>query len=224
MNENSGILLVNKSQNKSSFSLVTLLRKLTKIKKIGHAGTLDPFATGLMVMLIGKRYTQKSQDFITFDKTYICRLHLGFTTNTFDTESEKVFYSKKEPSFEELEKILKEFQGDITQIPPMFSAKKVNGQRLYKLARAGITIKREAIKVNVKTTLLSYKYPYIDLEITCSKGTYIRTIANDIGEKLDTGAYLTSLKRTRCGPYFLKDAITQEELSEKINLSEYLLA
>jgi len=223
MNEIKGILLVNKSPKKTSFSLVALLRKLTKIKKIGHAGTLDPFATGLMIMLIGKSYTQKSQDFINHDKTYVCRLHLGYATKTFDTESEKIFYSEKKPTFNELEEVLKEFQGDIEQIPPMFSAKKVNGQRLYKLARQGLLIKREKIKVNVKTTLIKYEYPYIDLEITCSKGTYIRTIANDIGEKLKTKAYLTALKRTRCGPYFLKDAIDQEKLDDNINLSELIL-
>ncbi|NGX32952.1 MAG: tRNA pseudouridine synthase B, partial [Candidatus Anoxychlamydiales bacterium] len=93
MNETKGILLVNKSTSKTSFSLVSLLRKLTKVKKIGHAGTLDPFASGLMIMLIGKSYTQKSLDFINHDKTYVCRLHLGYTTKTFDTEAEKVFYS-----------------------------------------------------------------------------------------------------------------------------------
>ncbi|HEU63912.1 MAG: tRNA pseudouridine synthase B [Candidatus Anoxychlamydiales bacterium] len=223
MNENFGILLVNKSKNKTSFSLVSLLRKLTKIKKIGHAGTLDPFATGLMIMLIGKEYTQKSSNFITFDKTYVCRLHLGYTTKTFDTEAEKVFHSKKEPTIQEVEEVLKEFQGDIEQTPPMFSAKKVNGQRLYKLARQGLSIKREKIKINVKTTLLSFEYPYIDLEITCSKGTYIRTIANDIGEKLKTGAYLITLTRTRCGPYFLKDATPQENLDENVNLSGLLI-
>lgn len=223
MNEILGILLVNKSKNKPSFSIVSQLRKITKIKKIGHAGTLDPFATGLMIMLIGKKYTQKSNDFITCDKTYICRLHLGYTTKTFDTESEKVFYSKKEPSKEELKQVLNEFQGDILQTPPMFSAKKVNGQRLYKLARQDIVIEREKIQVNVKTNLLAYEYPYIDLEITCSKGTYIRTIANDIGEKLKTGGYLITLTRMRCGDYLLKDAIDQEKLDINLNLSELLL-
>ncbi len=223
MNEPKGILLVNKSTSKTSFSLVSLLRKLTKVKKIGHAGTLDPFASGLMIMLIGKSYTQKSLDFINHDKTYVCRLHLGYTTKTFDTEAEKVFYSEKKPTTQQLEEVLKEFQGDIEQTPPMYSAKKVNGQRLYKLARQGLSIKREKIQVNVKTTLINYEYPYIDLEITSSKGTYIRTIANDIGEKLKTGAYLIALKRTRCGPYFLKDAIDQAKLDETINLSELLL-
>jgi len=223
MNENTGILLVNKSLNKTSFSIVSLLRKLTKIKKIGHSGTLDPFASGLMIMLIGKKYTQKSTEFINFDKTYICRLHLGYSTKTFDTEGEKIFYSNKEPTLEEVKKVLEEFQGNIEQIPPMFSAKKINGQKLYNLARKDIVIKREKIKVFVKTILLNYEYPYIDLEISCSKGTYIRTIANDIGEKLNTKAYLITLKRTRCGPYLLKDAIDQENLNEKINFSELLI-
>ncbi|NGX63183.1 MAG: tRNA pseudouridine synthase B [Candidatus Anoxychlamydiales bacterium] len=223
MNEVSGILLVNKTKNRSSFSIVHLLRRLTKIKKIGHSGTLDPFATGLMIMLIGSSYTKKSQDFTNHDKTYSCRLHLGYTTETFDTESEKVHISKKEPTLEEVQDVISNFQGDIKQLPPMFSAKKVNGQRLYKLARQGLTIKRELISINVETKLIAYDYPYIDLEISCSKGTYIRAIADDIGKKLKTGAYLIDLKRTRCGPYFLKDAIDQEKLDEKINLKPYLL-
>lgn len=223
MNENFGILLINKSKNTTSFDLVSLLRRLTKIKKIGHCGTLDPFATGLMIMLLGKTYTKRSNDFINFDKTYICQLHLGYITKSFDTEEKRVFYSKKKPTLEEVKQTLKDFQGNIEQLPPMFSAKKINGQRLYKLARKGIEIKRKKIKVNVQTKLLNFKYPYLHLEITCSKGTYMRAIANDIGKKLKTGAYLTDLTRIRCGPYFLKDALCQEMLNDKVNLTEFLI-
>jgi tRNA pseudouridine55 synthase len=222
MNELSGILLINKSEKKPSFSLVNILRKLLKIKKIGFAGTLDPFAKGLMIMLIGKDYTKRSQDLTNFNKTYTCSLHLGYSTKTFDTESKKEFISDKKPENEEVENILKEFQGNILQTPPMFSAKKVNGQRLYKLARQNIEIKREKIQVRIKTTLLKYRYPFLDLEIECSKGTYIRSIANDIGNKLNTGAYLTSLTRIKTGPFDLKDAILQEDL-EKINLKDFLI-
>lgn len=223
MNENSGILLVNKEKNKNSFSLVSLLRKITKIKKIGHAGTLDPFATGLMIMLIGKEYTKKSSFFLNQEKEYLCKLHLGFTTKSFDPEEALEFYSQKVPSSEELQKVLMQFQGTIQQLPPMYSAKKINGQKLYVLARKNITIERKPQKINIATKLISYEYPYIELKITCSKGTYIRSIANDMGEKLGCGAYLHTLTRTRCGMFNLKDAVDQNNLNENTNLKLLLL-
>lgn len=223
MNNQTGLLLVNKAANKTSFSLVSILRKLTNIKKIGHAGTLDPFATGLMIMLIGKDYTKKSDKFINHDKEYLCTLHLGYTTETFDTESEKVLVSKKVPTFDEIKKVIDLFQGEQKQIPPMYSAKKIKGQKLYDLARKGISIKREPINVNIEIKIEDYSYPHLDLKVSSSKGTYIRTLANDIGEKLETGAYLTKLIRTRCGPFHLKDAIDQEKLSTNINLTPLLI-
>ena len=223
MNETSGILLVNKSKNKSSFSIVHLLRKLTKIKKIGHAGTLDPFATGLMIMLIGKKYTIQSSLFLNQEKQYHCKIHLGFVTKSFDPEENLEFFSDKIPSLEEVQNAAAEFQGTIDQIPPMFSAKKINGQKLYHLARRDITIERKPVQVNVHTKLISYEYPYLELDITCSKGTYIRSIANDLGVKLKTGAYLHTLTRTRCGRFFLKSAIDQDLLDESTNFQTLLL-
>lgn len=221
--ENSGILLVNKAKGKSSFSIVHLLRKITKIKKIGHAGTLDPFATGLMIMLIGKEYTKKANVFVNNDKEYLSKIHLGYTTKSYDPEEKLEFKSDKIPTEEELKKVIDEFQGSIEQIPPMFSAKKINGQKLYNLARKDITIERKPIKINLITKLISYNYPFVELKITCSKGTYIRSIANDLGEKLQTGAYLHTLTRTRCGEYLLKDAIDQNNLNDNINLQSRLL-
>ncbi|MBN2479908.1 MAG: tRNA pseudouridine(55) synthase TruB [Parachlamydiales bacterium] len=214
MNNFEGILLVNKSQNKSSFSIVSILRKVLKVKKIGHCGTLDPFADGLMVMLIGKKYTRQSNLFLNQDKEYLAKLHLGYITNTFDTESEKEFVSDKVPTIDEIEKALDNFKGKIKQIPPMFSAKKVNGQKLYELARKGITIKREPIDIEIfKLEIFKYEYPFLQIRVKCSKGTYIRTLANDIGEKLNTGAYLSSLTRTKCGDFDIKDAIDQDKLT-----------
>lgn len=218
-----GILLVNKAKDKTSFSLVAILRRLTNIKKIGHAGTLDPFATGLMVMLIGKDYTKRSNDFINHDKEYVCSLHLGYTTKTFDTESEKKLHSNKVPPLDEINQVLDLFQGEQTQIPPMFSAKKVNGQKLCDLARKDIVIERKPININIDIKLESYSYPFLNLKILASKGTYIRTLANDIGEKLQTGAYLTKLIRTKCGQFDLKDAIDQQKLDENINLAPLLV-
>lgn len=223
MNEPNGILLVNKAKNKSSFSIVHLLRTLTKIQKIGHAGTLDPFATGLMIMLLGKEYTKQSSLFLNQEKQYVCKIHLGFTTKSYDPQEKLEFFSDKIPGTEEINKAIGEFQGTLDQIPPMFSAKRVNGQKLYHLARKGIVIERKPIKINILTKLLSYDYPYLELEIICSKGTYIRSIANDIGIKLKTGAYLHTLTRTRCGLFSLDKAVDQNSLNENTNIPSLLL-
>jgi tRNA pseudouridine55 synthase len=218
-----GILLVNKSKNKTSFSIVSQLRKTTKIKKIGHCGTLDPFATGLMVMLIGKAYTTRSNDFINHDKQYIAKICLGYTTRSFDTEEEKIFFSDKVPEKKEVEEIIKNYQGQIAQIPPMFSAKKVNGKKLYELARQGKEIERKPVLVTVNIQILSYSYPYLDISVTCSKGTYIRSLANDIGKDLNTGGYLESLIRIKSGPFNIKNAVDQNEIKEGFDISKHLI-
>jgi len=220
---NHGILLINKSEGKTSFSLVSLLRKITKEKKIGHAGTLDPFAKGLMVLLIGKKYTKMSNNFLNSDKEYFAKLHLGYITKSYDREEEKDFISDKIPSLEEVKKALEKFQGRIFQTPPMYSAKKVNGQKLCDLARKNIVIPRESVIIELTTKLISYNYPNLELQIKCSKGTYIRSIANDLGQILTCGAYLDSLTRTRSGNFHLKDAIDHEKLNESVNLKPYLL-
>lgn len=207
-----GILLVNKEKNRTSFSIISILRKKTKIKKIGHSGTLDPFATGVMVILIGKNYTKKSDSFISLEKEYIAKIELGKKTSSFDSETPFIAFSKKKPSLKEINDTLLSFQGEILQIPPMYSAKKIDGQKLYKLARKGIEIKREAIKIKVKIDLISYKYPFLDLKIACSKGTYIRSLANDIGKNLGSFGFLLELERTKVGNFKLEDCIDQKDL------------
>ncbi len=222
-NIQNGIILINKSKGKSSFSIVSQLRKATNIRKIGHCGTLDPFATGLMIMLVGKQFTKKADQFINYDKEYFATLHLGYSTNTYDSEGALEFCSDKVPAIEEIEKILLEFQGTIKQIPPMFSAKKINGQKLYKLARQGITIERAAVEICVKIDLIKYNYPYLEIKVSCSKGTYIRSLANDIGTALQTGAYLSALNRTRIGPFHLEKALDQEQIGNIENLAPWFL-
>ncbi|MEM1282481.1 MAG: tRNA pseudouridine(55) synthase TruB [Chlamydiota bacterium] len=207
-----GILLVNKPVGKTAFSLVGRLRKLLNIKKIGHAGTLDPFATGVMVMLIGRKYTKLSDMFLNEDKEYVAELRLGLTTETFDTEGSVTGESDYVPSIEEVEKVISKFQGDIEQIPPMFSAKKVDGKKLYELARKGQTVERKPIKVFVETHLMRYEYPVLSIHVTCSKGTYIRTIADDMGRLLGCGAHLTNLERTRSGRYRVNECIEGDKL------------
>lgn len=203
----SGILLVNKPRNKTSFSLVGALRRLLKVKKIGHAGTLDPFATGVMVMLVGKQYTRLSDTFLCADKEYLAKLRLGIETDSYDCEGKIVAESSLMPSLEQIMAALEKFQGEIMQTPPMFSAKKKNGKKLYELARKGITIERTAVPVQVKTTFVSYEYPYLTLQVVCSKGTYIRSIAHDLGQNLGCGAHLEELKRIRSGAFHVDACI-----------------
>lgn len=209
-----GLFLVDKPQGKTSFSLIRQVRRLTGVKKVGHAGTLDPFATGVMVLLIGRPYTRLSDKLLTEDKEYLATLHLGVRTDTFDCDGKVMASSKKVPSLEEIEHALSHFQGEIQQTPPMFSAKKVKGKKLYELARAGIEIPREPMSVSVKTTLIEYSYPRLFLEIACSKGTYIRSIADELGTRLGCGAHLSGLRRTRSGQYRIEECLDGVRLEE----------
>lgn len=208
-----GVLLVNKSKGVTSFSLVRLLRSLTKISKIGHAGTLDPQAEGLMILLIGSKFTKQSAAFINLGKEYEAEIYLGKTTDTYDAEG-KVLQQNTTitPSQEQLETTLQQFQGESLQTPPMFSAKKVGGKKLYELARQNIAIERKPALVTLHITLQSYSYPIVKCHIRCSKGTYIRSFAHDLGHALGCGGYLFSLTRTSIGPFSIKDALTEEEL------------
>lgn len=207
-----GILPVNKSTNSTSFHLVHLLRKRTGIEKIGHAGTLDPFATGVMVMLIGRQFTRLSNQFLFADKEYRATIQLGQTTDSFDIDGRIMTRSDHIPTLFDLEQALLSFQGDCLQIPPMFCAKKIGGQKLYDLARKGLSIERAPTTVRLHTNLIGYEYPHVELHIICSKGTYIRTLAHDLGELLHSGAFLSALSRTRSGPFSLSDCISQENI------------
>ncbi len=209
-----GILLLDKPRGATSFSLVSLLRRLSGIKKIGHAGTLDPFATGVMVMLVGKPYTRLSDQFIGHDKEYLATLHLGIATDSYDCDGQITNQSSRIPNMCEIQEALNHFQGTVLQTPPMFSAKKINGKKLYKLARIGIEVERKPVQVTLQTELISYEYPFLELKINCSKGTYIRSIANDLGTMLGTGAHLKTLVRTKSGPFTLKECLNIHSLTE----------
>lgn len=213
MNPPEGILLVDKPRGKTSFHLVSLLRRITGVRKIGHAGTLDPFATGLMILLIGKPFTRKADLFLGHDKEYRGKIHLGISTNSYDIDGKETDRCDFIPSLQNVEEALKAFQGLIAQTPPMFSAKKVGGKKLYELARKGITLERAAVQVSVHTELISYEYPFVEVYVRCSKGTYIRSIAHDLGTLLGTGAHLSELVRTKSGPFHLKDAVDCNQLS-----------
>lgn len=207
-----GILLVDKSAGSTSFQIVAQLRRLLKIDKIGHAGTLDPFATGVMVMLVGREFTRRSDEFLSADKEYKATLHLGVSTDSYDIDGAVTASSEKIPTLEEIERALQAFQGEILQTPPMFSAKKVQGKKLYELARKGIEIERQPALVSLQTTFLSYTYPELQIQVSCSKGTYIRSLAHDLGQKLGCGAHLSQLTRVRSGPYLLEHCIPQTAL------------
>ncbi|WP_194846882.1 tRNA pseudouridine(55) synthase TruB [Candidatus Neptunochlamydia vexilliferae] len=209
-----GILLVDKEKGRTAFYLVKVLRKKSGIQKIGHAGILDPFATGVMVMLVGRPYTKISDRFLKDDKEYIATIRLGQATDTYDCDGQITEMSDHIPSFSDVEEAVSEFQGIIDQVPPMFSAKKVGGQKLYLLARKGIEIERKAVKVEVETTTLDYSYPELKIQVSCSKGTYIRSIANDLGNKLGCYGHLTALKRIRSGLFKIEDCIDAKSLSE----------
>jgi tRNA pseudouridine55 synthase len=209
-----GVLLVDKPKGKTSFHLVARLRRLTGVKTIGHAGTLDPFATGVMVLLIGKPFTRLSDRLLTADKEYLAELHLGITTDSFDCDGEIQERSDNIPSLEEIKECLKSFQGEVDQTPPMFSAKKVNGKKLYELARQGKVIERKSVKVQLETTLLSYQYPYLTLNVKCSKGTYIRSISYDLGLMLGCGAHLSNLRRLRSGSFKIEDCFDGHVLQQ----------
>jgi tRNA pseudouridine55 synthase len=220
-----GILLVDKPQGRTSFSLIRRLRRLTGIRKIGHAGTLDPFATGVMVMLIGREYTRLSEKLLLQDKEYLAEVSLGVSTDTYDCDGKVVARSKKNPSLGQVEKAIEYFQGEIEQIPPMYSAKKIGGKKLYELARKGEEVDRTPAIVKVNTSLLAYNYPYLSIRIACSKGTYIRSIAHELGQRLGCGAHLSQLKRTRSGCFSIDECLDGNLLDqEDFDITHYLKA
>ncbi len=210
----SGFLLINKKSGPTSHDVVDSLRKITGIRKIGHAGTLDPFASGLLLMAIGRKATKRIDQFVKKDKSYIATLELGATTDTYDREGMKtVKENYSAPSIEQMREMLSTFVGEQEQIPPMFSAKKVGGRKLYDLARKGIEIERKASLINIyNIDLIYFSWPRLEIEVKCSTGTYIRSLAFDIGEKLGCGAYLEELQRTAIEDFQLKKAYKIEDL------------
>lgn len=216
------ILLIDKPAGLTSFGVVARVRrKLTqeigrKIK-VGHAGTLDPFATGLLILLIGKA-TKKAEEFLKLNKVYEATIRLGAISTTGDPEGE-IQESKKltdPPLRTKVEIVLKSFVGKIEQTPPSFSAIKINGQRAYKLARRGEKIQMPTRKVQIyEIKILEYSYPILKISCHVSSGTYIRTLAEDIGKKLGVGAYTTQLRRLKIGDWTVKEAKTLEELEIK---------
>ncbi len=202
-----GMWLVHKPVGISSFGVVARVRQTTGIRKVGHAGTLDPQAEGLMIILVGKAFTRQADSFLKLDKVYEVEATLGQTSTTGDREGELTTVSNTHPSLAEIKEALGKFEGDIMQTPPIYSAIKVGGQRAYKLARAGKEITLEPRKVTIhQIELIDYSYPKLTFRAHVSSGTYIRSLVEDIGSELGTGAYMGALIRTAIGPHKLVDA------------------
>lgn len=219
-----GILLVDKPAGWTSFDVVNKVRRIIAIAegkkpknvKVGHSGTLDPFATGLLILLIGKGYTKRAGEFSKLNKTYEATMILGQSSSTGDPEGELTVISDRNPAQTELEKALEQFKGKILQTPPAFSAIKVDGQRAYKLARSGKEVKIEPREVTInRLELISYDYPEVGLLADVSSGTYIRTLVEDIGKKLRTGAYTKELRRTHIGNYRVTSSLNIDKLSDE---------
>lgn len=218
-----GLLLIDKPKDWTSFDVVakvrSLVRQQTGLKKckVGHCGTLDPLATGLLLVVVGT-YCKRAESFTKLDKSYTATLALGYTSTTGDEEGEKTAVNTKlQPSREIAEQVVSSFLGAQSQTPPQYSAIKIGGTPAYKLARAGKTAAIKPRDITVHTlTVQSYEYPYLEIECLVSSGTYIRVLAEDIGSKLGTGAYLSGLRRLTVGAYSIEQAINIEDLDSGV--------
>lgn len=222
-----GILLIDKPQGWTSFDVVNKVRRMVQSSDLntsnkkrfptGHTGTLDPLATGLLVLLLGK-YTKHAPALTKLDKTYEVTMRLGQTSTTGDEEGEKAFVSDVQPTEAEVRDVLATFVGESMQVPPAFSAVKINGQRAYKLAREGKTPELKARPITIESLEVhEYSYPIVKFTVHVSSGTYIRSLVEDAGKKLGTGAYMSDLRRTQVGQFDIADALQMDGLTaEKI--------
>lgn len=210
-------MLIDKPLEWTSFDAVRKIRNLVKTKKVGHAGTLDPLATGLLIICTGK-FTKKINEYMAREKEYTGTITLGAVTPTFDLESEPQLHKDISGlSDESIRKATAIFTGPILQVPPIHSAIKINGKRVYELARKGIEVQMEPRTVTISVfEITSIKMPVVHFRVVCSTGTYIRSLANDFGAALGCGGYLSSLRRTRIGEFRVEDAYTMESVEEMI--------
>ena len=210
-----GFFIIDKPTGITSHDVVDFIRNKFHIKKVGHAGTLDPMATGVLVLLLG-RATKKSVQFSNFDKEYEAILTLGIVTDTGDAEGQVVKTDYVNGiSKETAEEVFNRFVGETEQIPPMFSALKYKGERLYNLARSGISVERSSRKIKINfLKLLDFSLPHIKFSVHCSKGTYIRKLGEDIGSVLGCGGHISQIRRISVGPFHIKDALKLNEVNE----------
>jgi tRNA pseudouridine55 synthase len=211
-----GIIIVDKPKGWTSFDVCAKIRNLSKTKKVGHSGTLDPNATGVLPIFIGKA-TKSIQGFIGGDKGYIAEMTLGITTNTLDSDGTEIKNEKvKIENNDVIIDVLNKYVGEQMQTPPMYSAVKVKGKRLYKLARKGIEVKREPRKITIQSIKLlgieEGDNPKVTFQVLCTKGTYVRQLVSDIGDDLGYGAHLSNLQRTHAQPFHISQAINMDTI------------
>jgi tRNA pseudouridine55 synthase len=224
-----GILMVDKPIDWTSFDVVNYIKSYLSINyqvsrktiKIGHSGTLDPFATGLLIILIGRENTKLAAHFLGLDKTYLVKAKLGFISDTFDRTGQVKFFSNIKPTQDDVIKNLKNFLGIHEQTPPEFSAIKINGRRAYELARQGQTIEMKKRTISIKDiNLLSFEYPFVEFVVQVSSGTYIRSLVNDLGLVLKSGALTEDLRRTKINDFDVKNALKVNEIKQ-IDLKDF---
>lgn len=211
--------MINKPLEWTSFDVVRKVRNMIRIKKVGHAGTLDPLATGLLIVCTGK-FTKKINDYMAREKEYTGAITLGSTTPTYDLESDpENFRPFEHLTIGQLVEATKPFTGDILQMPPMHSAIKKDGKRLYELARKGVEVKVDPRPVTIRTfEITAVELPVVHFRVVCSTGTYIRSLANDYGAALGVGGHLSKLVRTRIGDYTIDQSMTMEQIATYIDV------
>jgi len=214
--EQGQVLLINKPLYWTSFDVVRKIRNLVRVKKVGHAGTLDPLATGLLIICTGK-FTKRINEYMAREKEYTGAFTLGATTPTYDLESKpENFKSVEDISASQVKNAAKRFIGELMQVPPAHSAIKLEGKRVYALARKGKEVKLEPRKVHIKEfEIVTPELPVVHFRVVCSTGTYIRSLANDFGKVLGCGAYLSNLCRVRIGEFKLNDSYTMEDFEKQ---------
>lgn len=207
-----GLIIVDKPVGPTSHKIVSLVRKGTGVRKVGHAGTLDPRASGVLVLCLGPA-TRLSEFLSTSSKRYEAVISFGASTQTYDAEGPVVRRSESIPSLGDIQAVLPEFRGEIEQVPPPYSAIKVKGEKAYKLARSGKVVSLDPRRVTIHhLEVLKYQPPELVLDIECTAGTYIRSLAHDLGERISSGAHLANLRRTKAGPFSLEDAVPLPKL------------
>ena len=222
-----GILLINKEKDITSYDVIRQLKKiLPKGQKIGHAGTLDPFATGLLIILLG-RSTKKMDDILKMNREYIVKAEFGYATDTQDVTGERVLQNPKlkEIQQEDIQREIEdEVSGIIKQIPPIYSAKKVKGKKAYEYAREKKEIELEPKEIKVKKfEILDYNWPFVQFHISCSSGTYVRTLVHDLGLKLETYATAILLERIKIGVFNVKDALNSKDITSDLDLNLFVI-
>ncbi len=216
-----GFLLIDKEKGWTSFDVVKKIRNLIKEKKVGHAGTLDPLATGLLLVAVGKA-TKKLQFFVGCDKEYEVLGYFGYISDTYDADGKIEKKSDKKWKKKEVEKIIKEkFLGEFLQMPPIYSAIKLKGKKAYELARKGKEVKLDFRKVRVDLfEITDFNWPKVSFKISCGSGTYVRSLINDLGEKLGSGGYVEDLRRTKIGDFCVEEAVRVGKVKDEVRVLE----